>query len=46
MSMTTINIRIPIEIKNELEKIAVEKKRKKTKLARQIIENYVKNYNI
>lgn len=46
MQMTTINIRIPMETKNALTKIAVEKKRKKTKLARQIIENYVKTYNI
>lgn len=46
MQMTTLNIRIPIEVKNDLDKIAVEKKRKKTTLARLIIENYVKNYNL
>ena len=46
MQMTTITFRLPINTKKQLESIANEKKRKYTKLTRQIVENYVENYNI
>ncbi len=44
--MTIMNIRVDEDTKKALETIAKEKDKKPTTLARQILETYVKNYNI